>query len=250
MIQEFFEDFAKNNPRIDCYTPRMANEETCHCLKNFWYQLKPGQKPIINGETKDPIDHLGAVFPGRYNQWGNELVLLDKEVNNIKEGFWGKDPARNTYTLQEYAGHGNSLFKNVKDTITAIRYHIDPTINGHLVRQKDRVGQRFNDLETQYLPLITKDIGGLQRTWASLGLQNRWNTFMRGRAATAITDAYNHVEEYLTALEEGYATQRQRNFANQLGDTEDGRNLRGFIAKIDALRAEWTNNRPIWTNPF
>lgn len=73
---------------------------------------------------------------------------------------------------------------------------------------------------------------------------------MRTRTATAITKGFNHVETYLSKLEEGYATQAHRNIANNAGDNEDGKNLRGFIAKIDALRAEWTNNRPAWTNPF
>ena len=116
MIQDFFEDYANRHPSVTCYNPPINNEETCHCLYNFWYKQKPQDKPTINGVTKDPIDHVGAVFPGHNNQWANELVLLDKEVNNLKEGFWGVDPARNENTLQEYAGHGDSLFKNIKDT--------------------------------------------------------------------------------------------------------------------------------------
>ncbi|KAF7510841.1 hypothetical protein GJ744_005941 [Endocarpon pusillum] len=247
MIQEFFNDLPST---MDCYNPLKLGEDTCRCLKNFWYRLKPDQKPTINGLTLDPIDHVGAVFPGVDNQWSYELVLLDKEVNGLKEGFWGKDPARNEYTLQEYAGHGDSLFKNVKDTITAIRYHMDPTIRGYLINQKNRVGDMLNQLETQELPSITKNIDGVQRTWASLGLQNRWNAFMRTRAATAITDSQQHVNDYLNMLKEGYATQAHRNAANNGGNTEDARIRRSLIAKIDALDAEWTNNRPLWTNPF
>lgn len=235
---------------MDCYNPPKVGEATCKCLKNFWYQLKPDQKPTINGLTKDPIDHVGAVFPGGDNQWSNELVLLDKEVNGLKEGFWGKDPARNEYTLQDYAGYGDALFKNVKDTITAIRYHMDPTIRGYLISQKDRVGNMLNRLETQELPSITKNIDGVPRTWASLGLQARWNTFMRTRAATAIVDSQQHVTEYLNMLKEGYATQAHRNAANNGGNAEDAQIRRALIAKIDALDAEWTNNRPVWTNPF
>ncbi|KAF2003755.1 glycoside hydrolase family 18 protein [Amniculicola lignicola CBS 123094] len=251
MIQDFFTDYTTNHHKVTCYNPSINNEDSCHCIANFWFKLKAQQRPIITGEPKDPIDHIGAVFPGHKNQWRNELVLLDKEVNNIKEGFWGVDPARNENTLEEYAGHGDSLFKNIKDTIMAIRYHTDATIRTSLIAQKNRVGDRLELLETTYLPNINKDINGkIKRTWRYLGLRAEWNTFMRTRAATAITDAFNHVERYLTKLEEGYATQAQRNFANNAGDTEDGRNLRGFIAKIDALRAEWNNNRPTWPNPF
>lgn len=116
MIQDFFNDYTSRHRTVTCYNPPLSDEDSCRCIANFWYKLKADQRPTINGEAKDPIDHVGAVFPGHKNQWKNELVLLDKEVNNIKEGFWGVDPARNENTLEEYAGHGDSLFKNIKDT--------------------------------------------------------------------------------------------------------------------------------------
>lgn len=247
MIQEFFHSLPTT---MDCYTPIKRGEDTCRCIKNFWYQLKPDQKPNINNEIKDPIDHVGAVFPGVNNQWSNELVLLDKEVNNIKEGFWGKNPSRNEFTLQDYAGHGDSLFKNVKDTITAIRYHIDPIIRQHLINQKDRVGNRLTLLETQHLNQITRHVDGMDRTWRPLGLQAEWNRFMRARAARAITASQQHVTEYLNALKEGHATQAQRNLAWNGGDEDWARAARALITKIDALNVEWTQLRPVWTNPF
>ncbi|PVH92331.1 hypothetical protein DM02DRAFT_635445 [Periconia macrospinosa] len=131
--------------------------------------------------------------------------------------------------------------------ITAIRYHNDATIRANLIAQKNHVGDRLELIETNYLPnMQIKNLGGQTRTWGYLGLCAEWNTFMRTRTARAITDTFNHIDTYLQTLEEGFATQADRNIANSAPDNEDGR----FIAKIDALRTEWTNNRPVWNNPF
>ena len=248
LITDFFADYVKRNPRVDCYAPVIKNYPTCNCLKSFWYQVKPQHRPVINGVEKDPIDHVGYEFPGTGNAYLSEFVLLQAEVNSLKEGLWGTDPARNEYTLQDYAGWGNNLFQYVKNSISNIKYHIDPTIRGHLVRQKNRIGARLNLLENTYLNTYNKPIDGQQRTWKPLGLQAEWNTFVRGKAATAITQAFTLVENSLRALEDGYATPAQRNLANRGGP--DAQNEKDFIAKIDALRAEWTNNRPTWNNPF
>lgn len=71
--------------------------------------------------------------------------------------------------IQERVNRSLSMLKTL--TNTAIRCHTDPTIRGYLIAQKDRVGAMLNDLETIYLPQITKDIDGQPRTWATLGLQ-------------------------------------------------------------------------------
>jgi chitinase len=191
---------------------------------------------------------VGYEFPGTGNAYTAEFVLLHSEVNGLKKGIWGAAPARNTFTLQEYAGFGNNLFQYVKNSISVVKYHAEPAIQAILVAQKTRIGNRMHLLENTYLNNINKDVGGTIHTWRPLNLRADWNTFMRTMTAQAITKAFTNVETYLTALEEGYATALHRQAA--VGQTQDAIDRREFIAKIDALRAEWTNNRPTWTNPF
>ncbi|KAF2856398.1 glycoside hydrolase family 18 protein [Plenodomus tracheiphilus IPT5] len=251
LVTDFFAEYVTHNGRnIDCWTPMVQNTDKCSCLKSFWYQARVGERPIINGIDKDAIDHVGYEFPGTDNNFLNEFVVLHAEINSLKEGLWDKDPARNTLTLQDYAGWGDNLFQYVKNSMTVIRYHNDPIIHGHLVRQKNRIGARLNLLDNTLLPAIQKNVRGQPRTWRPLGLQAEWNTFMRTRAATAVTDAFLLVEASLTALEEGYATQQQLNMAQRSNGGQEAQNERDFIRKIDALRTEWTNNRPVWNTPF
>jgi chitinase len=249
LITDFFSHYVDTAPReITCYANPSVVVDKCKCLKSFWYQARFGERPIINGLDKDAIDHVGYEFPGTGNNYIGEFVLLQSEVNGLKEGIWGVDDARNVYTLQEYAGEGNNLFQYVKNSISVLKYHSTPAVQAILVRQKDRIGTRLNLLETTYLNNIRKDIGGTTHTWASLGLQGQWNIFMRTRTAEAITQAYNNVDTYLRGLQEGYATDYHRQMAQ--GTTQDRKDQQTFIEKIDALRDEWNNNKPAWTNPF
>ncbi|CAA9960668.1 hypothetical protein PTMSG1_04067 [Pyrenophora teres f. maculata] len=136
-------------------------------------------KPIINGIEKEALDHVAHEFPGTGNAFLNEFVVLQSEVNNLKEGLRGRHVGRTEYTLQEYAGYGDNLFQYVKKSIIVIRYHTDPIIHGHLVRQENRIGARLALLDTTVLPQITKPVENMHRTWVPLGLLAEWNTFMR-----------------------------------------------------------------------
>jgi chitinase len=250
MVTQFFDWYTTANPKnILCFASQTTTLSKCKCLRKFWYQARFGERPIINGIDKDAIDHVGYEFPGTGNNFLNEFVLLDGEVNNIKEGIWGASVARNEYTLQDYAGWGNNLFKYVKDSISVLKYHATPAVQAILVRQKNRIGARLNLLETTYLNNIHKDVGGgVTDTWASLGLQAQWNTYMRTRTGEAILKGFANVETYLAGLEEGYGTPLQRQAAQ--GTSAEAAAERTFLAKIDAARNEWTNNRPVWNNPF
>ncbi|EFQ90018.1 hypothetical protein P3342_006209 [Pyrenophora teres f. teres] len=109
-------------------------------------------KPIINGIEKEALDPVAHEFPGPGNAFLNEFVVLQSEVNNLKEGLWGRHVGRTEYTLQEYAGYGDNLFQYVKNSILVIRYHTDPIIHGHIVRQENRIGARLALLDTSPPP--------------------------------------------------------------------------------------------------
>jgi chitinase len=247
MVKNFLNSLGTGAPTVACYDTAQP-VAFCKCMKSFWYDASPGDRITVNGVSKDAIDWVGSVFPSHENAWGNEFVLLDSDVNNIKEGLWGASVARNEDTMDYYTGEGEKAFKYVKDTIAVIRYHSDPLIHARLVAQKDRVGDMFNELETVYLPQITKKIGGKQVTWASLDLQTKWNQFMHDKGALAVTNSFLLAETYLDKLVKGYTTPAQRE-ASARG-TADADILQALIAKIDALQADYTNNKPVWTNPF
>ena len=105
----------------------------------------------------------------------------------------------------------------------------------------------LNDLETIYLPQVTKDIDSQPRTWVTLDLQTKWNTYMRGHVAAAINKPFVLVDTYLTKLQDGCTSAAQRDAATREADAQI---LATLIAKIDAATNEWTNHKPVWTNPF
>lgn len=209
----------------------------------------------VNGQqmSMDPIDWVGSVFPGSDNQWLNEFVLLENDINGAKQGMWGTGLIRNDDTMRTYLQQSpDTAIKNIKDTITAIRYHADPTISARLVLQKNRVGNMLNQMDTQAVPAIVKTgrNGARFGTWQPQGLQQRWNTWIRGRATYALQKAVLHIETWLPRLEESYATPELRNVANRGVNDPEAQQSRTRIQKIDGLKTEWASNRPVWNNPF
>jgi chitinase len=157
MVKNFFNSSsrpleAKASAKIDCYHTD-ENIKFCKYIQSLCFNAKVLDRTTGNDMTKDAINWGGSVFPSHDNAWGNEVDLLDSEVSNLKEGFWGVSDARNADTLDTYTGDGTKAFKHLKDTIAAIRYYMDPTINAWLIVQKDRVGNTVNQLEMIYLCL-------------------------------------------------------------------------------------------------
>jgi chitinase len=167
--------------------------------------------------------------------------------------MWGDDPINNDFTMQEYLGaQPDKAFKNIKDVISVLRYHMDATVAQRLIDQKNRVGNMMNRLDTVLIPQVqVSGRGGNFGRWQAVGLQNRWNTWIRGRANKARVKAETYIETYLERLKDGYASEVQRQVARD-GDPGDPLIIaaRTLIAKIDALDNEWQNNRPRWQNPF
>ena len=57
--------------------------------------------------------------------------------------------------MQEYLGaQPDKAFKNIKDMISVLRYHMDATVRQRLVAQKDRVGDMTNQLDTVLIPQV------------------------------------------------------------------------------------------------
>jgi chitinase len=84
----------------------------------------------------------------------------------------------------------------------------------------------------------------------------RFNTSLFGRLErlTGTPDALNkailHIDTWLPQLEQAYATPTQRDNAVAGGNDPEALAASARISKIDMLRNQWTNNRPVWNNPF
>ena len=123
--------------------------------------------------------------------------------------------------------------KNLKDVLSALKYHQIPAVNTILVNQANRVGTMFNQMENV---LATRP--GYQRP--NPNIQTQWKSWIKGRADRARTKADTYLTENLKHLKDGYATDYQRD--PQFSDGV-------LLAKIDALEAA-INGRTTWANPF
>jgi chitinase len=158
---------------------------------------------------------------------------------------------QNDDTMRQYDAEGDKGVKNLKDVMTAMKYLQDSTINTRLIAQKERIATRLRELDQDKLPnWMRKNRNGDYGKWVPLGLENKWNTFVRDKCATARSKAIAHINAHLETLKEGFVTpyhMEQADAQAAAGDTH----LRDLIQKIQMLETEWLRYRPIsWTNPF
>lgn len=165
--------------------------------------------------------------------------------------MWGKNDINSDTTMGTYEkNEPDKAVKNIKDVMTALKYLQDATVSQRLVLQKNRVGVMLNQMDTVYVPQVRKTSrNGAFANWQAVGLQNQWNTWIRGRADVVRGKAETYISTYIAQLQEGYATPTQRDNANKGGNDPAAVAARTLIGKIDAISAEW-NNQARWNNPF
>lgn len=148
--------------------------------------------------------------------------------------MWGKSASINLdQTMTDYEQQQpDRAVKNLKDVLSAIAYHRNPTVSSLLVNQANRVGSMFNQMEDA---LVAKG-GGYQK----LNLQQRWNAWIKGRADRARTRAEAHLDDNFKKLKAGYLSdyQQQPQFSDGV-----------LVTKIKKL-GEAIENRQRWNNPF
>lgn len=140
----------------------------------------------------------------------------------------------------------------MKDVISALRYMKDSTVNKRLIDQATRVSQRIGDLDKNIMPNFQKTLrnGDTFGKWTSVGMQNRWDKWIKGRAAYGIQKATDYVDQNLEAMRNGYDSQGNRQRANQ-GTSDEDKALKVLLEKIDKLASEWADyKRAPWRNPF
>lgn len=150
--------------------------------------------------------------------------------------MWGDQAINDDNTMNEYLGNTpERAIKNVKDVITAYRYHQIQKIQNNLVAQSNRVRDMFDTMDTAIL--------AKNPSYQKLNLGPLWASWMRGRADRARTRAETYTKQWVNALKTGYGTESQR-------ETADA-DRKILLSKIDALDTEVTNViNGGWPNPL
>lgn len=255
LISQFIDKVhADTGSTLPNYLPgKTGNQNFCQAIRALWVGVPDDQRFVMDGVKRDPVNHVLAVLPGNDNDYLGEFVLLDKGVNTAKERMFSGDATiQNDDTMRTYIGGGDRAVKNLKDIITAMRYLQDSTVAATLLRQKQRMAARFKALDEDELPEMvrTTRTGDKYGTWEPMGLEDKWNTFMRDKGATARSKAVKHIDDNLAELKENYLDDFKRSQADKQEAAGDP-GLKTLIGKIEKLDEEWTAYKPVsWRNPF
>lgn len=150
--------------------------------------------------------------------------------------MWGDAEINADNTMNDYLGATpERVIKNIKDVITAYRYHQIQEVETNLVAQANRVRDMFTTMETA--------IQAKYPSYQQLGLGSLWATWIRGRADRARGRAETYMNQWVEGLQTGYGTPSQRQ------NPDPARVI--LLNKIDTLATEVTNViNGGWVNPL
>ncbi|KAL8694715.1 MAG: hypothetical protein Q9224_003515, partial [Gallowayella concinna] len=182
----------------------------------------------VNGNSRSPLQHVAYQFPGSDSAYNGEFVLLDSDVNRM----WGKKDINSDKTMTENEQNDPDVsVKNLKDVVSAYKYHQIPDVSRFLVNQGNRIGAMFLQMENT--------IAANEPNYQRLNLNTKWNAFIKGRAERARLRAETYLSNYLGKLKEGYYTEYQK----------EGRFNAILVDKIGNLTQAYEALTP-WANPF
>ncbi|KAI4285352.1 MAG: hypothetical protein L6R38_000708 [Xanthoria sp. 2 TBL-2021] len=205
----------------------------CEYLEYYWSR---GDRfwVTVGGNTRSPLQHVAYQYPGKDSAYNAEFVLLDKEVNRVKEGMWGKKDINSDDTMTEYEQTDpEKAVKNLKDVAAAYKYHQIHDVNIYLLNQGTRVGNMFKQMEDA---IFAND-----KSYERLGLKDKWDTWIKGRTDRARTRAETYMTGYLQKLRSGYAT--DYHLSNAAFQDQK------LLEHIQSLTMEIKGLTP-WANPF
>ncbi|KFX92564.1 hypothetical protein V490_05317 [Pseudogymnoascus sp. VKM F-3557] len=235
--------------------------DACQYIQAYFYKLASADRPTCRGSVKSPLDCVTFEYPGipAESLFVNEFVVLTAGVNAAKRGMWSPTVINNENTMTGYLGQGMEGFQNVKDVITAYKYHRFNEIHNNLLAQSNRIGAMFQAMEA-YLaaaPALHQSSNVLLQPYQPANLQAEWRTFMNTKAAAAKLRAELWMDNWTTQLENTYCSDYQLGFAQDrttalrqaTGDPNILSDEQIFIDKITRLRQE-VNSLPNWVwNP-
>jgi len=244
LLQHFLNDMESTIGQFNDPAGGGGKVDFCDYIRPYWYE----NQITVNGKTDKATQILAYAYPGK-TQYTDEWVMLDAQVNKAKEGMWGTHEVNADTTMEEYELTAPEReVKNLKDVLTAYKYHTDSNIASILKKQRDRVATTLTAIENALAGKSVK-IGNTQYgAYNSIGLAAKWNTWSSDRLKLAKSKADTHLSTYFPQLKEGYATQGLRTAAQKAASAGDN-GPQELIGKIDALEAA-LNQKPTWTLNF
>ncbi|KAI0108573.1 glycosyl hydrolases family 18-domain-containing protein [Nemania sp. FL0031] len=273
LIKQFFDDLDQNfRDPFDNPDPSKNTPVNFCQLVNLLWNIKPVTIPNLdtasgNGATLTPYNHVAGQFPTK--TWHkDEYVRLDSTINSPpKASAWagststfkqtqivdfkkwiGGDPSDYTSPVNQddpkYSGlitnidGAEKIMKSLRAIVGARLYQNDPLVISILRNQKERVGEVLRRLDTEILPANPKQAGW--DPWEPLGLKERWDAFMKGKLALAMTKTNKVLNDILPRMQEQWANAAAREAAK--ADDKDSQDVaeakarkQRLIDNIDAL---------------
>ncbi|KAI1385205.1 uncharacterized protein F4822DRAFT_432054 [Hypoxylon trugodes] len=191
------------------------------------------------GASLTPMDHIAQQYPT--DRWKTD----EKRTPNRQHVQMDTKQAAHAPGL----GRGDQVYA-LSDWIAHVR---DAHIRDILKRQKDRVGNVLDLLDTQILKANPRNPPPW-KPWPMLGLKAEWDTYMKGKMALVETKTMKVINEFLPRLQEQWADDANRQAAkidpNDDANTQASKQeLQDLIDKIDAMDSV-VRALPAWTWPF
>lgn len=270
LLKWFFLDLDRDLPSVPHPDPsRQGQLSFCELVREQWRDVPvfaiAGLDTGKGFEARlKPADHVAQQFPTTTFH-ADEYVVLEGKINIPAKGkAWGRVPATpykemeivDTSEWMDKLGNEDdvhSMLKSIRYLIGSRMYHNDFYIREILRRQKDRVADVLEQLDTVYLPARPRSPAPY-RPWVPLGLKAKWNEFMTGQFFVVQTKTMKVINEFLPRIQEQWANDARRQEARITGGESDAdrrrkEQLQVLIDKIDAtddvLRA-----LPAWQRPF
>ncbi|KAJ4392337.1 hypothetical protein N0V93_005963 [Gnomoniopsis smithogilvyi] len=255
-------------------------------LVNLLWNIQPVAIPNLDtafgtGAALAPYNHIAGQFPTK--TWKqDEYVRLDTTINSPpKASAWawvsttykqiqivdfkkwiGGDPNDPSSTVNQddpdYSGlitdigGAEKIMKSLRAIVGSRLYHNDALVLSILRGQKARVGEGLRRLDTEILPANPKQAGWTP--WAPLGLKEKWDEFMTGKMALAVTKTNKVLNDILPRMQAQWADQAAREAATpDASDSQTEAELKArkqrLIDSIDAL-ADVLRVLPAWQWAF
>ena len=134
----------------------------------------------------------------------------------------------------------NKAFKNMRDVISAWRYHQDATTKQILKKQSDRIAARFDVLESE--------IAKSDQNYNKIGLKDAWNSFMKGRAAKVGAGAETFLDTWLKYMNDAWADGDENSNPNAGKDPKTPDDPNSKTSRLAKLKKE-RDGMGTWSNP-
>ncbi|KAK3900201.1 hypothetical protein C8A05DRAFT_36165 [Staphylotrichum tortipilum] len=216
LIKLFFDEVDHDNFDTFCHPdptqPATTRLSFCGLVNALWDMdpiVIPNLESAFTGKALTPFEHVVAQFPtmeggdsqvADFEKWiGGDPNDYDSDVNLDTPTYTG------LITTLEGA---EKIMKSMRAILGSRMYHNHPNIALILQAQKERMGEVLRRLDTDILPNNPKQTGWTP--WAPMGLKEKWDKFMKGKMALAVTKSNKVLNDILPRMQVQWADQAHR----------------------------------------